>query len=318
MKTIWLDTDIGSDIDDALAYLLARDDCDLIGISTVTEFDNQRAMLASALCKIARKNIPIHPGLSLPLLVAPRQTTVPQAIALEKWPHDIEFETNSAVFALRDAIYARPGEITLLGIGPMMNIGVLFALDPQIPSLLKELVLMCGAFDFPDWPGAIEWNAQNDPHTCALTYRAKVPRIVSFGYDVTLKVKMDKEEFASLISESEMGRCALDMAQAWFQKTPVVTFHAPLAAAAIFEPSLCRYASGDVGIDLEDQELLGKTHWMPREGGAHEIAVAVESERFFSEFFGLLNRSETIRQQETSARVPTNGSSNARTGNNKK
>lgn len=291
MKTIWLDTDIGSDIDDALAlaYLLACEDCDLIGISTVTEFDNQRAKLASALCKIAGKNVPIHPGLPLPLLVAPRQTTVPQAVALEKWAHDTEFETNSAVFALRDAIRACPGEITLLGIGPLMNIGVLFALDPQIPSLLKELVLMCGAFDFPDWPGAIEWNAQNDPHACALTYRAKVPRIVSFGYDVTLKVQMDKDPFAALISGSEMGRCALDMAQAWFEKTSDVTFHDPLAAAAIFQPSLCEYESGDVEIDLENPELLGKTHWAAQENGVHEIAVKVNSNAFFDHFFGVLN-----------------------------
>ena len=37
MKKVWLDTDIGSDIDDALAlaYLLSRADCELVGISTV-------------------------------------------------------------------------------------------------------------------------------------------------------------------------------------------------------------------------------------------------------------------------------------------
>lgn len=289
---IWLDTDIGSDIDDALAlaYLLSRDDCEIVGISTVTEKQNLRGQLASALCTVAGKNVPIHPGLSLPLFVAPRQTEVPQEIALQHWAHETDFVSGSGVDAMRNAIRARPGEITLLAIGPMINIGVLFALDPEIPSLLKELVLMCGAFDFPNWPDAAEWNAINDPHAAALTYRAQVARHVSFGLDVTQKVTLQRAEFEVLIRGSELGRCALDMAAAWFQKTPVVTFHDPLAAAAIFEPELCSYARGQVELELQNSALLGQTHWTARDDGAHEIAVSVATEQFFAEFFAVLNR----------------------------
>ncbi len=46
-----------------------------------------------------------------------------------------------AVDFLRDTIRARPAEIMLLAIGPLTNLGVLFALDPEMPSLLKQLVL---------------------------------------------------------------------------------------------------------------------------------------------------------------------------------
>jgi len=290
MKKIWLDTDIGSDIDDALAlaYLLSHPDVDLVGISTVTEVGIQRAQLASAMCRIVGKNVPIHPGLPLPLFVKPRQTTVPQAIALDRWTHDSVFVPNSGVDALRAAVRAHPGEITLAAIGPLINVGILFALDPEIPSLLKELVLMCGAFDFPDWPGAEEWNAINDPHATALTYAALVARHLSFGLDVTKKVVLEREEFEPLIRATELGRCALDMAQAWFQQTPKVTFHDPLAIAAIFEPTLCGYARGNVVVDLENPKLLGKTHWTPDENGKHEIAVTVDAPRFFTHFFDTL------------------------------
>ena len=295
MKTVWLDTDIGSDIDDALAlaYLLARNDVELLGISTVTEVGEERAKLASALCQIAGKKVPIYPGLPLPLLVPPRQTTVPQAIALERWAHATGFPQNTAIDALRSAIRARPGEITLLAIGPMTNIGVLFALDPEIPSLLKELVLMCGAFDFPDRPDAVEWNAINDPHATALIYRALAPRHVSFGLDVTKKVVLDRTEFETRIKTTELGRCTFDMAQAWFEKAPVVTFHDPLAAAAIFEPTLCGYVQGQVTTELENPQLLGKTHWTPGENGPHEIAVAVDSPQFFDHFFAVLEGRST-------------------------
>ena len=59
-----LDTDIGTDIDDAvcLAHLLARDDCEFLGITTVTGNANQRARLASVLCTAAGREIPILPG----------------------------------------------------------------------------------------------------------------------------------------------------------------------------------------------------------------------------------------------------------------
>ena len=61
---ILLDTDIGSDIDDAiaLAYLLAQPQCELLGITTVTGEPEKRAMMASAQCKLAGRNIPIYPG----------------------------------------------------------------------------------------------------------------------------------------------------------------------------------------------------------------------------------------------------------------
>ena len=57
---ILLDTDIGSDIDDSicLAYLLAQPNCELLGITTVTGEAKNRAMMASALCKVAGKDIP--------------------------------------------------------------------------------------------------------------------------------------------------------------------------------------------------------------------------------------------------------------------
>ncbi len=61
---VLLDTDIGSDIDDAvcLAYLLANPECELMGITTVSGESVKRAQVASAICKVAGQVIPIFPG----------------------------------------------------------------------------------------------------------------------------------------------------------------------------------------------------------------------------------------------------------------
>ena len=65
MTKILLDTDIGTDVDDAvaLAYLLAQPECELLGITTVTGQAVERAKLCSVLCHAAgRPDIPIYPG----------------------------------------------------------------------------------------------------------------------------------------------------------------------------------------------------------------------------------------------------------------
>ena len=86
---VLFDTDIGSDIDDAvaLAYLLANPDCELLGITTVTGDTYRRACLASALCRVAGKEVPIFPGREQPLVIAQRQPDVPQETALDRWEH---------------------------------------------------------------------------------------------------------------------------------------------------------------------------------------------------------------------------------------
>ena len=102
-EKILLDTDIGSDIDDAvcLAYLLANPACELLGITTVSGQAGLRAQLASVLCRSAGQEVPIYPGVEIPLLVEQRQKTARQAAALSRWPHQDEFPQGEAVEFLR-------------------------------------------------------------------------------------------------------------------------------------------------------------------------------------------------------------------------
>ena len=102
------------------------------------------------------------------------------------------------------AIHANPGEITLLGIGPMTNIALLFAIDPQVPRLLKNLVTMCGHFLSPG--ENCEWNALNDPHATAMVYAAPVQKHVSIGIDVTQQVTMKRPEFEENCANRATGR----------------------------------------------------------------------------------------------------------------
>jgi purine nucleosidase len=289
VKNVLFDTDIGSDIDDAvaLAYLLSQPACRLVGITTVTGEPERRAALASALCHIAGKtDIPIKSGAAKPLLVEQRQKNCPQAAVLSRWPHRSDFEPNQAVRFMQDVIRSRPGEITLLAVGPLTNVGLLFAMDPEIPSLLKELVLMCGRFT----QRGAEWNALVDPHATAIVYSARVARHVSYGLDVTLKCQLSADECRQRFRGGIMD-LVLEAAEVWFSHAQRLTFHDPLAAACVFTPDLCRYAEGRVDVELESRRLLGMTHWETQvESRPHQIAIDVDVERFFSHYFAVVGR----------------------------
>jgi inosine-uridine nucleoside N-ribohydrolase len=260
-----LDTDIGSDIDDAvcLAYLLAQPECELLGITTVTGEADKRAMLASVLCKVTGKQIPIFPGAEKPLLVPQKQDRAPQAVALQRWDHDEEFPRGQAVEFLRQTIHKHPGEIILLTIGPLTNVGLLFGVDPEAPYLLKGLVTMCGVFT-NRLPGVdpLEWNAIGDPHATAMVYRAPVGIHRSVGLDVTCQVTMGAEQVRGRF-RSDLLQPVLDFAEVWFQGSDKITFHDPLAAATIFDDQICAFQKGTVEVELTREELMGKTRWEP-------------------------------------------------------
>lgn len=290
---ILLDTDIGSDIDDAvcLAYLLSHPDCDLLGITTVSGEPVKRAMLASAICKVAGKDVPIYPGTEKPLFIKQKQPIANQAKALNNWDHDKEFPMGEAIEFMRKTIRKHPHEVTLLAIGPMTNIALLFSVDPEIPKLLKSLVLMCGIFTYrlPNI-GHLEWNAICDPHATAIVYNAPVKDHRSIGLDVTCKVTMDKEEVKEKF-KADILKPVVDFAGIWFEKQDKITFHDPLAAATIFDDSICSFYRGNVDVELESKRMSGLTYWEEDSAnGSHNVALEVDKHRFIEHYFSVVNK----------------------------
>jgi inosine-uridine nucleoside N-ribohydrolase len=290
MEKVLLDTDIGTDVDDAvaLAYLLAQPECELLGITTVTGEAARRAALASVVCLAAgRGDIPIYPGEEAPLMVPQRQLQAQQAAALPRWPHREDYPQGQAVEFMRRTIRAHPGEVTLCAVGPLTNLAILFRQDPEIPTLLKGLATMGGIFA----PGPVEeekteWNAAGDPQATEIVYQARPRLHRSFGIDVTQQVMLTAEEVRRKFT-APLLRPVLDFAEIWFAGFyPSITFHDPLTAAAIFDPGLCTYRQGKVTIDLDRHP--GRTVFHPGgPGSPHQVAASVDRERYFVHFFGV-------------------------------
>jgi purine nucleosidase len=290
IEKILLDTDIGSDIDDAvcLSYLLSQPRCELLGITTVTGEVEKRAMIASCFCKIAGKDIPIYPGVETPLMVPQKQKIAKQAPALKYFKHDKKFPKGQAIEFLRKTIHANPNEVTLLTIAPLTNIALLFKTDPEIPKLLKGLVMMCGAFyyRFPEL-SLKEWNAFLDPHATSIVYNSPVKLHRSIGQDVTCQLVMQAKEVKEKF-KPDLLAAVLKFADVWFKEHGWIMFHDPLAAAIIFDNTICGYESGRVEIELLSEKLKGLTYWKPEKKGPHQVAKTINQKKFFEHYFSIV------------------------------
>lgn len=316
-----MDTDIGLDIDDALAlaYLLKNPNCNLMGITTFCGCALLRAKIVSAICIAAgRSDIPIYPGTDDCILVDQREMYAPQSIVLEKWKHEEHFPKNCALDFMRKIIYENPGEIVLITIGPPSNIARLFLMDPKIPSMLKGLYLMGGKFggtQGPMWTqrypdarhrfsgfepdtineilqgGALDPNGCIDPYATAIVHGHSAPVHRSVGEDITSRVVMPGTSFRKAMAsvESPLHRIILEMGAVFLGEAKTVTFHDPLAAVAIFK-DVCQFTKGHISVELQSQQLLGYTYFQEDKDGPHEVASSVNCNAFFDEFFSVLNR----------------------------
>jgi inosine-uridine nucleoside N-ribohydrolase len=201
----------------------------------------------------------------------------------------VDFPINQAVDFLANTIRAYPNEVTLLSIGPLTNIGLLFSTYPDVAELLAGFVMMGGNFDEtgPE-AGRIEWNITGDSLASEITYKAPVRLHRSLGLNVTQHVMMSAEDVREKFT-APLLRPVLDMAEIWFAGFyPFITFHDPLAAATIFEPDLCTYQQGTVILETTDQQT--RTIWQPSgPSSPHQVAMTVDVDRYFEHFFSVLN-----------------------------
>lgn len=293
-EKLLLDTDIGSDIDDSLCltYLLCQPQCEILGITTVSGDSVNRAKLASVFLKAAGiDNIPIYPGVEKPMLIQQKQPVAHQVRYLSKWPHETKFPEGQAIEFMRRTIRENPNEITLLAVGPLTNVALLFAVDPEIPALLKRLVVMCGVFTYTYQgnPCLSEWNARCDPHATAMVYNAPVKNIVSVGLDVTGQVVMEKDEIVKRFN-TDLLKVVLDFSGVLDNTRRSIVYHDPLAATVIFKKEICEFKRGNVEVETANDRLEGLTYWKEDKNGKNEVAFGVNRDMFVEHFFGTINK----------------------------
>ena len=279
MRKVIFDTDIGSDIDDAiaLAYLLSHPDCELIGVTTVTGDVRKRAEIVHLICREYGVDVPIFEGIGPAMGSGPGQPNVPHWEAIKDRVEGYSPRSEHAVDWIRAMIDRYPGEIDLLTVGPLTNIAALIKQDTSILRRTRQVVSMMGKFLEPNFA---EWNCKCDPIANEIVLRESWNHTL-IGLDVTMPCSMSPDEFRIAFADGAKS-VILPMAETWLASAADVTFHDPLAAAVLFKPELCRYQASSVQGGAE-----GVTIAVPNPAGSHNVAVAVEPDAFFKEFFAV-------------------------------
>jgi purine nucleosidase len=210
-----LDVDTGIDDSLALLYAAASPDAELVAVTCVSgNIDaqqvgvNTRAVLELA----GRIDIEVAMGREIPL-VKPLETTPethgPQGIGhAELPPPSRPLSERHAVDLLLDEACRRPGEITLVTLGPLTNLALAVLREPRLPGLLKGYVLMGGAFGVSgNTTPKSEWNIHCDPEAAKIVFRAwadamaadpSIERPLALGLDVTEQARIEPEHMVRL------------------------------------------------------------------------------------------------------------------------
>jgi inosine-uridine nucleoside N-ribohydrolase len=240
-EKVIIDTDIGDDIDDAFAIALAlrSPELQILGISTTFGDTGTRARLLDRfLAEVGRPDIPIAVGVRS----TPKGTFTQRRYA--EAGHFAKSSHPDAIAFLLEQIRRYPGQVTLLAIGPLMNIGAAIDKDPATFRNLKRIIIMGGCikrgygdlgFGPPQGPQP-EWNILNDIPSAQKLFAAGVPLFV-MPLDST-QLKMDEVKRAFLFSQGTALTDALTLLyHQWGQETP--TLFDPMTIAFLVNPSLC-------------------------------------------------------------------------------
>lgn len=214
MRAMILDTDIGTDVDDAMALslALALPALELVGVTTVHADAGLRARIARRLLELAgRRDIPVVPGASMPLQMPlpPNFTWMPrlrghEGVGLlapaELVPSENRDECadDAARFIIAQAA-ARPGELTVVAVGALTNLARAIQREPRLADWLDSIVVMGGtvfAERFP-FPPMLETNLNADPLAARIVFASGVPLTI-VPMEVTTQVYLTPEQRAAI------------------------------------------------------------------------------------------------------------------------
>ncbi len=210
-----LDVDTGIDDSLALLYAAASPDADLVAVTCVSGNVDARQVALNTLAVLelaGRADVEVALGRGVPLvrpLATTPETHGPRGLGYaELPPAATALSERHAVDLLIDEARRRPGELTLVTLGPLTNLAVAVLREPELPRLYRRYVLMGGAYRSPgNTAPTTEWNINVDPDAAKVVFSAwtaareadpSIPRPVALGLDVTERAKMVPDHIVAL------------------------------------------------------------------------------------------------------------------------
>ena len=243
-----LDTDIGTDIDDAfaLALIINSPELQLLGVTTVSGDTQARARLAAKLLWVAGgewRKIPVYAG----------EPGTSQPIDQTRWAKGFTspvLHSSGAVDFLKAEIDRRPGKVTIIAIGELTNIAALLKSDRSMAKKIRRIALMGGSIArgyAPDSKPEPEWNIKSNPAAAQVVFSSKVP-ILMAPLDVTAMLQLGPAGRSRIFTHLTPVTDALSVLYyLWGKETP--TLYDPMAVAMLLNPKICETQQLAIAVD---------------------------------------------------------------------
>jgi inosine-uridine nucleoside N-ribohydrolase len=277
-----LDTDIGTDIDDAyaLAALMQRRDVELLGVTTVSGDAIARARLAAKFLSRGGTRwaaVPVYAGAS----------SATQYMKQADWAAGYQsrnLHESGAVEFMKKTLDARPGQVTLIAVGELTNIAALLQSDSSIAKKIKSISLMGGSVKRGYAPGSkpeSEWNIKSNAKAAQVVFSSGVPLRVA-PLDSTADLVLTPQMRAELFSQGSAVTDALAALNSIWRHTNTWNAENPTLfdVLAVMLVNDNRYPLTKLHLEVSDQGMTTVT-----DGGPNaEVALQVDAPAFMKAF----------------------------------
>jgi inosine-uridine nucleoside N-ribohydrolase len=275
-QKILIDTDLGDDVDDAVAVMMAINsmELDIVGIVTVFQNTEKRAEMVMELCeKCGKKDIPVYAGYGQPLIERPVYEENPIQYDILENRYQID-KSISAVDFIIQSVRENP-DITIVEMGAMTNLAIAFYKEPQIMRTAK-IIAMGGIFT----QSTPEWNMKCDPEAARIVFDY-ARHLVVFGLEVTKHCGISETIIKTQYRDNKKIDYFLKGVEIFRKKTGyTVTLHDALLVAYLINPDIVKLKKRDYTIELAGEMTRGG---IVLKGNMYNMDTVSDKEFYFAE-----------------------------------
>ena len=241
---ILFDFDIGEDIDDtfALATILASPELELRGVTTVGHDPYKRAQMAFRfLTAVGRREVPVAAGFSPKKDQPLAYWQVQYGNHASVYFRDPKPAKEKAPEFLYKHLKEKPGELTIVAVGPLTNIAKLIETYPDSVKMIKRLVIMGGSVRRGHADGSKpqpEWNIVSDVKAAQTVFKSGIPLVVA-PLDATAMVRLDAKRQKKLFDRGSLLTLSVQaLVQLWKEKNDPILYD-PVAVTLVHTTKFC-------------------------------------------------------------------------------
>jgi pyrimidine-specific ribonucleoside hydrolase len=273
-RRIILDTDPG--VDDALAIFLALRSPEL-KVEAITPVSGNVPLSltlpnALRLVEIARRtDVPVAAGAATPLvrrLVTASYVHGNNGLGGAEFPEPkLKPVTENAAQIICQIVSSSPGQITIVGIGPLTNVATALKSDPELAPKIKEIVVMGGSLTAGNITPSAEFNFYVDPEAARIVFDSGVP-ITMVGLNVTEKVLLGEPQIKILeAAQNPVSQASAKILRSTLAhlrggrgiSTKGMAMHDPLTVAYLIDPTLLTLKDYVVEIETSGEFTAGES-----------------------------------------------------------